>query len=309
VHQPSLHSIVQQLVATFTFKAYAQRDKIERRPRLVDILPTKINELAAHEKDLRLRYIRTSRDDLFEYLKTLQDSVRGRDGSHELTDYTSLVLLGKPKKFEPYGTVVSNLSGEAHTWQRCYFEVKDKLLPTPRSSFDFDSLGCNVFVPHRTLLYAACIRLELRLSSNKHDLRVMGFQLGLAPLSGLTIANQQLADCITKSGHCLLKLTDKMMEPGKGHQITLYCFEEVPKSKSHGQHGTFAKARKSKRKSDQDEDEDEKKGQGIDGQANPDLLAVQAYLPGGNRCLFQSSHLSTRSSATTRVLCRCITLR
>ncbi|KAI7086651.1 hypothetical protein KC356_g4831 [Hortaea werneckii] len=64
-----------------------------------------------------------------------------------------------------------------------------------------------------------------------------------------------------------------MMEPGKGHQITLYCFEEVPKSKSHGQHGTFAKARKSKRKSDQDETQDEKKGQGIDGQANPDLLA------------------------------------
>ncbi|KAI7286493.1 hypothetical protein KC345_g1194 [Hortaea werneckii] len=82
-----------------------------------------------------------------------------------------------------------------------------------------------------------------------------------------------------------------MTEPDKGHQVTLHCIEAVPESKPDGQDGTFVKAPKSKRKGDQDEAEVNEKGQGIDWPADPDLLAVQAYLRGGNGCLLQSPHM------------------
>lgn len=102
-------------VVTFAFKTQAERDEIERRSKLVDTHSTEPNELAAYEKDLRLRYMKTSRDDFFEYLTTLQDAVPGDDRSHELTRHTTLVALWKPKKPEPFDKVVSNLSGVANT--------------------------------------------------------------------------------------------------------------------------------------------------------------------------------------------------
>ncbi|KAI6848412.1 hypothetical protein KC332_g3702 [Hortaea werneckii] len=70
---------------------------------------------------------------------------------------------------------------------------------------------------------------------------------------------------------------DKMIEPDKGHQVTLHCIEAVPKSKPDGQDGTFVKAPKSKRKGDQDEAEVNEKGQGIDWPADPDLLAYPFF--------------------------------
>ncbi|KAI6857530.1 hypothetical protein KC343_g2328 [Hortaea werneckii] len=154
-----------------------------------------------------------------------------------------------------------NLCGVANLWQMCFLKVKGDLLPTPQPDFKFDDQGCNLFVSYRSR----------------------------------TIADQQFADRITKGGHRLAKLIDKMTDPEKGHQVTLDCIEAD---------GTFVKAPKSKRKGDQDETEDNKKGQGIDWPTDPDLLVVQAYLPGGNGYLLQSSYLSTSSSATTRVLCR-----
>ncbi|KAI7489748.1 hypothetical protein KC357_g2157 [Hortaea werneckii] len=158
--------MVQPFVIRFAFKTEAERDEIERRSKLVDLLPTEIDELAAHEKDLRLRYIKTSRDDFFEYLKTLPNVVPGRDGSHDLTDDTPLIPLWKPKKSEPFDRLLSNLSGVANTWQRCYLERPNgKLVPTPRSDFAFDRNDCNMFVSYRSLLYAPCVRLELRFYS------------------------------------------------------------------------------------------------------------------------------------------------
>ncbi|KAI7266628.1 hypothetical protein KC343_g4392 [Hortaea werneckii] len=153
----------QKLPVTFAFKTQIERDEIERRSKLIDTHPNEVNELAAYEKDLRLRYIKTSREDFFAYLTTLQDAVPGKDGSHELTDNTTLVPLWKPKKSEPFHQVISNLCGVANTWQRCYLERPNgELVPTPRPDFAFDRNDCNMFVSYRSLLYAPCVRLELR---------------------------------------------------------------------------------------------------------------------------------------------------
>ncbi|RMX95154.1 hypothetical protein D0867_13599 [Hortaea werneckii] len=306
VHQPSLHSMDQPLVVTFAFKTQAESDEIERRSKLVNTHSTEANELAAYEKDLRLRYIKTSRDDFFEYLTTLQDAVPGDDGSHELTEHTTLVPLWKPKKSEPFDKVVSNLSGVANTWQRCYLERPNgKLVPTPRPDFAFDPVDCNMFVSYRSLLYAPCVRLELRFydatningdervhpfhkvtvdfhwandshhpgkrgvydyayskDTNKDGHRVMSFRSDFATVSGLTITNQKLSDHLTEGSKHLLKLIDEMVEPTESHLVTLHCVQEVPRPKPVPQ-------------GDNDASE-------IIWPAKPDLLAVQAYLPGGD---------------------------
>ncbi|KAI7476554.1 hypothetical protein KC351_g9390 [Hortaea werneckii] len=337
--------MVQPFLIRFAFKTEAERDEIERRSKLVDLLPTEIDELAAHEKDLRLRYIKTSRGDFFEYLKTLPNVVPGRDGSHDLTDDTPLIPLWKPKKSEPFDRLLSNLSGVANTWQRCYLERPNgKLVPTPRSDFAFDRNDCNMFVSYRSLLYAPCVRLELRFYSgtsingdervrpfhkvkvdfhwandshhpgkrgvydyayskdtNKYGHRVMSFKSDFATVSGLTIANHQLSDRIAEEGKQLLKLVDEMLEPTGSNLITLHCIQEAPRPKPvpQGDHDASETTRpteshlitphcsqetphpKTVPQGDQDASE-------IIWPAKPDLLAVQAYLPGGNGFLLSS---------------------
>ncbi|GAB1735355.1 hypothetical protein NU219Hw_g2991t1 [Hortaea werneckii] len=294
-------------VVTFAFKTEAERKEIERRSKLAETPPTEITEeLADYEKELRSRYIKTSRDDFFEYLTTLQDAVPRKDGSRALTDDTTLVPLWKPKKSEPFDKVVSNLSGVANTWQRCYLERPNgELVPTPRPDFAFDRVDCNMFVSYRSLLYAPCVRLELRFydttsinddervylfhkvivdfhwandshhpgkrgvydyayskDTNKDGHRVMSFWSDFATVSGLTIANQQFSDNLTEGSKHLLKLIDEMIEPTGSHLVTLHCIQESPRPKPVPQ-------------GDKDASE-------IVWPAKPDLLALQAYLPGGD---------------------------